>query len=141
MLKLLTRLRADFPYVCWALPVLTASSLIIAVMVKFVPLPRLPRILKRIPGLSRVCLPTEHTWSLADLATRLIRGQGRCLNRSLLLGWLLGARGESVDILVGVRRDGGAFRSHAWIEARGRVLGEGPGTVDGFGTILRLSSS
>jgi len=112
------------------------------VMLRFVPLPRLLRILHRFrfTPLFPQNLASEQVVSLADLATRLTHGQGRCLPRSLLLCWLLGSRGESVDLLVGVRQNGSKLSSHAWVEANGGVLGERPCALDHFGTILRLSA-
>jgi hypothetical protein len=141
MRRILGRLLADVPYGCWALPVLSAGSLALAVMVRFVPLPRVVKILGRLPSLPVIPGSTsvQRQVSVVDLATRLLQGEGRCLIRSLLLCWLMGSRGESVEILVGVCREAGTFRSHAWIEAGGRVLGESPGTAERFGTILRLS--
>ena len=41
---------------------------------------------------------------LADLAARLTRGRGRCLIRSLLLYWLLAARGAPVQLRLGIAK-------------------------------------
>ena len=51
--------------------------------------------------------------TLADLASR-IAPRNRCLVRSLVLMWLLQTRGESAELVLGVRKRGGNFEAHAW---------------------------
>ncbi len=79
----------------------------------------------------------DRLWLLADLAARVTCGRGRCLGRSLLLLWLLKARAQSAELLVGVNKDGGVFEAHAWIETEGRVLGERPEMTAQFAVLLR----
>jgi hypothetical protein len=45
-----------------------------------------------------------------------------CLRRSLLVWWVLRRRGLSTALRVGVSREGGAFRAHAWVELDGVPL-------------------
>ena len=92
------------------------------------------------------CLPLFHghyqmtqLTCLADLAARGTRADGPCLIRSLLLFGLLKVRGEQAELLIGVRKDGPVFNSHAWIESDGKILGEnGDGTLP-FAPLLRFS--
>jgi hypothetical protein len=74
---------------------------------------------------------------LADIAAALTGRQGRCLRRSLLLYWLLRARGEAAELLIGVRKDAGTLQGHAWVEVQGRVFGDDPGTPGRFAALLR----
>jgi hypothetical protein len=109
-----------------------------------VPLPRLVELMARRarhPGLRLLPVglgrrDATRLARLADLAARLVPGQGRCLTRSLLLFWLLSAREERVELVVGVDRPDGRFRSHAWVEvARGGT----PEAPTSFAPILRLA--
>jgi hypothetical protein len=53
-----------------------------------------------------------------------------CLVRSLALQSMLQARGQHGGVVrVGVRREGGGFVAHAWVELGGVALGEDPAVV------------
>ena len=45
-----------------------------------------------------------------------------CLKKSLLTWWLLGRRGITTDLKIGVNKEMGDFNAHAWVEYRGNVL-------------------
>lgn len=47
-----------------------------------------------------------------------------CLERSLVLWWLLEKRGMAADLRIGVRKDAGHFEAHAWVECGGAVLND-----------------
>jgi hypothetical protein len=47
-----------------------------------------------------------------------------CLRRSLLLWSLLRREGIETALRVGVNRDDGTFRAHAWVEYRGKPLND-----------------
>lgn len=47
-----------------------------------------------------------------------------CLPRALATSWLLRREGIESALRVGVARDRKPFRAHAWVEFRGRPLGE-----------------
>lgn len=47
-----------------------------------------------------------------------------CLPRSLALCRLLRERGYPAEVKIGVRREAGRLRAHAWVELRGELLGE-----------------
>ena len=50
----------------------------------------------------------------------------RCLPQSLALAWLLARRGAAVELRLGVRRHGGQFQAHAWLERDGVPLVPAP---------------
>jgi hypothetical protein len=67
-----------------------------------------------------------------------------CLQRSLVLWWLLRLRGIDSELRIGVRRSPGArsggtatLEFHAWIEHRGVVLNEVPDIRRRFATFDR----
>lgn len=77
------------------------------------------------PALDRVLVMSR----LVDRASRHTVAN-TCLHRSLALWWLLGRRGIDSRLQVGVRRQGGRFEAHAWVEYGGLVVndaGGGPG--------------
>jgi len=47
-----------------------------------------------------------------------------CLRRSLLTWWLLRHDGIETVLRVGINRDGGTLRAHAWLEHRGIPLND-----------------
>ncbi len=47
-----------------------------------------------------------------------------CLVKSLTLWWLLGRQGIPSQLRVGVRKEGGNFEAHAWVEREGIALNE-----------------
>lgn len=63
-------------------------------------------------------------------ACRLVPWDPSCLVRALALERLLRRRGlEAARVRVGVRREGGDFAAHAWVEHRGEVVGDAPDHV------------
>ena len=121
-------------------------SLVTAVALRLVGLPRLVRFIaqcavkprpRRFPVLhgryeaGRLIL-------LVELATRVTHGQRRCLARSLLLFWLLNARGEKPELLIGVCKEASALNSHAWIETQGIVISDSQKITGRFATLLRF---
>jgi hypothetical protein len=115
---------------------LVAGALAAAIGLRLVSLPRLTGILARGASdrrlrhwpLCHAGYEVERLAELADVAARVAGGDRRCLLRSLLLFWLLAARREPVTLRLGIRKETGALRAHAWIETRGRVLGSGADT-------------
>jgi hypothetical protein len=58
--------------------------------------------------------------------------------RSLLLFWVLKARGEPAELLIGVNKKTGALQSHAWIETQGKILVDPPEMAGSYATLLRF---
>jgi hypothetical protein len=47
-----------------------------------------------------------------------------CLAKSLTLWWLLGREGIASQLRIGIRKEGGKFEAHAWVELDGVALNE-----------------
>jgi len=47
-----------------------------------------------------------------------------CLALSLTLWWLLERQGIESHLRVGIRKEGGKFEAHAWVERDGAALNE-----------------
>lgn len=47
-----------------------------------------------------------------------------CLERSLVLWWLLGRRNIASQLRIGVRKTGEKFEAHAWVECDGAAIAE-----------------
>ena len=47
-----------------------------------------------------------------------------CLQKSLVLWWLLRDRGIESDLRIGVRKQDGSLEAHAWVEYQGDVLND-----------------
>jgi len=75
---------------------------------------------------------------LADIAARIMRAGGPCLVRSLLLFWLLKARGEPAELLIGVSKETSGLQSHAWIESQGKIIADDLDMTGRFATLLRF---
>lgn len=45
-----------------------------------------------------------------------------CLEQACALVWLLRFQGTAARVVIGVARDGGALRAHAWVEHAGTVV-------------------
>jgi hypothetical protein len=116
------------------------------VLLEFLSLPRLVSLLSvsaANPLLKRFPLfHDSQDWSrlllIADWSARAIRSEGPCLLRSLLLLWLLKARGDHAELLIGVCIGMSELNSHAWIESRGAVIGDSMAMTERFATLLRF---
>ena len=146
MLRKLRRLAKISPREWVLLLQLILFSLVAAVALRLVGLPRLIRFIaqcavkpwpRRFPVLHNQ-YETGPLTSLVELVTRVTHGQTRCLARSLLLFWLLKARGEPAELLIGVSKEASAIESHAWIETQGRVMGDSQEMTRRFATFLRF---
>lgn len=51
-------------------------------------------------------------------------GRPTCLERSLVLWWLLGRQGIPAQMRIGARKVQGKFEAHAWVECGGLNVGE-----------------
>jgi hypothetical protein len=73
---------------------------------------------------------------LLERASRVPFLRGRCLQRSLALHLWLRGEGLASDLRIGVRKDGGALRAHAWVELGGQVVNDHPAAVAAFTPIF-----
>lgn len=114
--------------------------------VAFLSLPRLLRIVAWVAGKSWLrSLPLLHRryqlvelTRLANLTARVVQGPECCLGRSLLMFWLLKARGEPAAFCIGVSKTQTAMQGHAWVETRGQVIGDTVAITERFAPLLRF---
>jgi hypothetical protein len=59
-----------------------------------------------------------------DIASRWHFMRARCLHQSLLLHQWLGRERLSRNLQLGVYKNGGELRAHAWVEVGGRVVSD-----------------
>lgn len=93
---------------------------------------RLPRLLRAEPFLRRELtaradenpggLELEELLAAFDRAMGLQPGAPPCLPRSLALRRFLARHGHAARLGLGLRREGGRFDGHAWVEAAGGVV-------------------
>ncbi len=67
----------------------------------------------------------------AALTARMVHAADRhgmvhpsCLAKSLTLWWLLGRQGITSRLRIGIRKENGKLRAHAWVEREGTALDE-----------------
>lgn len=112
---------------------LAVSMLLLPVVVltnRLFGLKRCQRTLNRIlPYRARVSCSEPEGARLAHSASRIILiaanrclCQSTCLQQSILLQRLVAQRGVDTDLRVGVRKRGGIFEAHAWVELRGHIV-------------------
>jgi hypothetical protein len=74
----------------------------------------------RSPAPSSLSIP-RLGW-LVEVAGRYVPGRATCLQRALVLAWLLRRRGIATTLRIGVARRDGALAAHAWLERDGEVV-------------------
>jgi hypothetical protein len=103
------------------------------VLKAFVDLPTLARWAWREPRESRDAWREKHVVACVARLSRLTPfPDTNCLQRSLLLFRELSAGGADPRLVVGFRKNGARVQGHAWIEVRGKRLGEPPPGTAGF---------
>ncbi|HEY9302564.1 MAG TPA: lasso peptide biosynthesis B2 protein [Phormidium sp.] len=61
---------------------------------------------------------------LVEIASRYGLYKPNCLQKSLLLWWLLQRRGIETELRIGVRKQEEILEAHAWVEYQGCVLND-----------------
>lgn len=104
-----------------------AYLLVANLALRFLPVSRAGALLGRLGGRPR----KRPTGVPADRLARLVAIAGRhhllpmtCLPRSLALQALLRRQGIEAELRIGVRREAGELRAHAWVEQAGAPVGE-----------------
>lgn len=77
--------------------------------------------------------PPLPTGAVRGVLAVLRRTEPTCLERATVLQTWLAAHGQPVDIVVGVKSEGGTMTAHAWLDGNAEV----DGTV-GFQPITRI---
>jgi hypothetical protein len=73
-----------------------------------------------------------------EVASRYHPVRARCLHRSLALHrWLL-QDGLPSELRIGVRKEDGELKAHAWVELAGRVINDRSSDVEVFTPLLRV---
>jgi hypothetical protein len=70
-------------------------------------------------------LAIQQTVRMVSVASRYSPAWTNCLRQSLVLWYLLRCQGIASELHIGVRRDGGEFQAHAWVESGGLTLNDG----------------
>lgn len=91
---------------------------------RVLPIPRVETLLRRLGGRSRREGDICRLARLVGAASRHHLWPMACLPRSLALQALLRRHGIETDLRIGVRREAGGLRAHAWIEQAGSPVGE-----------------
>jgi hypothetical protein len=89
------------------------------------------RFLKRSLTPAKNDSPGAQIEACVALTSRLVCAAARnspipstCLERSLAQWWLLARQGIAAQLRIGVRKEGGKFTAHAWVEYDGVAVGE-----------------
>lgn len=101
-----------------------AYLLLADLAVRVLPVHRVEALLRRLGGRSGRPVDPGRLARLVGAASRHHLWPMTCLPRSLALQALLRRHGISADLRIGVRREAGELRAHAWIEQAGRPVGE-----------------
>src|SRR5262249_20961145 len=116
--KLLTMPASD-----WALVLEAAASLLISRMgLYFLKFESLQRWATRAKGTKQSVPISKLIWA-AMLGTRIVPNS-TCLVRALATSRLLARNGYKSTLHIGVRRTGGVFQAHAWVEYDGREIAD-----------------
>lgn len=119
---------------------ISSAALLVAVRIglSLVPFHQLRKSLARMKGVSRQSRETDEAimnrvvWAVSAAARRMPR-TGDCLAQALTTQVILGRRGRSATLRIGVgRSDDGQFKAHAWLEADGNVVIGGSQALSGF---------
>ena len=134
-MRLSARERRIFVAGCLMLPVISLS-------LKWKGLRATTSWLNRV-GSTAVPLPADVQSEVARSAARLVMAAARrhpiptaCLAQSVTLWFLLLREGVDSKVRIGVVKTDGEFSAHAWLEAAGQVLLNGPDVVNQFSVIV-----
>src|SRR6185295_14632373 len=129
----MSRLRRLQPLDLWAFVRAWIILLAADVGLRLLPYPRLERLLaapRRETTAGEEVIP-RLAWATAAAARHHLYTM-RCLPRALCLRWLLGRYGIAADLRIGVARQEEGLDAHAWVEWRGRPVGEDLGVAERF---------
>jgi hypothetical protein len=110
------------------------------VATRLVSLDRLVRIAGRLPRLPGL-VAARRREALLDRALRAWRRRGGCLERALVLVWLLPREGTPPVLRIGVAKQARGLRAHAWVEQGDRALDGEPAAREGLTLLASLSPS
>ena len=73
---------------------------------------------------------------LVEVAGRYAPVRATCLKEALVLSWLLGRRGGQTELRIGVARQEGRLKAHAWLDYDGQVI-LGHQEIERYETLFR----
>lgn len=115
------------PVTAWAL----RRSGLTAVHRRLLGAPRAGRRVARGPGVTR-------TTDLVHAVSVLGPWSTNCLQRSVVLLWLLHRQGARADLVLGVRESDSVLDFHAWVEHDGRVVNDDVAVRDRYRVLHTL---
>lgn len=131
------------PADAWLAVRMTAWALVLPVLKRVVPLPRLVQLVvtRRPRHSARDVARERRIVALSRLVyAPLVRADIGCLQRSLLAYRFLGAAGARPSLLVGMRREANQVHGHAWVAVDGEAVGEPAAWVAQFSPLLVFGS-
>lgn len=134
------------PADAWLAARMAAWALVLPLLKRVVPLPRLVQLMVVPPkgadrDTARDTARERRVVALSRLLyAPLVRADIGCLQRSLLAYRFLGAAGARPSLLVGMRREGGEMHGHAWVTVDGEPAGEPAAWVGQFSPVLVFGS-
>jgi len=99
----------------------------VSFLLRFLPLPRLQERLRSISvrrRAAKIPLSPERLAQLVATASHHHFIPIRCLQRALVLEFLLAEHGQPAELRIGVRKWKGSLEAHAWVEISGQPLAE-----------------
>lgn len=126
----------------WLAARMAAWALVLPLLKRVVPLPRLVQLMVVPPkGTDRDTARERRVVALSRLLyAPLVRADIGCLQRSLLAYRFLGAAGARPSLVVGMRREAGEMHGHAWVTVDGEPAGEPAAWVGQFSPVLVFGS-
>jgi len=141
-----TRECVTSPADAWLAARMAAWALVLPLLKRVVPLPRLVQLMATPPkraarDAARDLARERRIVALSRLVyAPLVRADIGCLQRSLLAYRYLGAAGARPSLLVGMRREAGEVHGHAWVTVDGEPAGEPAAWVGQFSPVLVFGS-
>ena len=93
---------------------------------------RTVRFLDAMPRVGSIAIAPDPRWTGEIALASAGRYGGTCLDRSVLLWFVLRQHGLEGDLRIGVAYDNGTIDGHAWVEYRGTVLNDAPDIAERF---------
>jgi hypothetical protein len=90
---------------------------------------------KHIAGVEEI-RRAQHYANVIEAVSRRHIVRSHCLQRSLVLHRWLHREGLPSELRIGVRKEHGELKAHAWVELRGQVINDRPTEVRAF-SLLR----
>lgn len=84
------------------------------------------------PGYNETIAIVDKYKTIFHQMNQLFSLKGRCLSQSLVMRFLLGRKGISSELKIGVNQSMGKFDAHAWLEKEGVILNDHPSIIANY---------